>query len=220
MGVAKDLAEQGSWAIKNKATEKMLSQISCNLLIRRPDRGFSHHHCFAVAAFAILPLEKMSVQSTSTILYLCLVSNSMLIIPSSHIKNALAGLRVSTPDPNKEQLGLSNATKTFWEQWRPFHQVAIFRFFFTDYKWKVINSMHFICMHGVFHVYSFQEWGKTVLPDEIWAEYLSPPHFHPQNRMYSRSAVPYLPCSHLYFWDISYPHKTHCTVKSIKKCII
>ena len=47
----------------------------------------------------------------------------MLIIPSNHIKNALAGLRVSTPDPNKEQLGLSNATKTFWEQWRPFHQV-------------------------------------------------------------------------------------------------
>ena len=86
----------------------------------------SHHHCFAVAAFAILPLEKISVQSTSTILYLCLVSSSMLIIPSSHIKNALAGLRVSTPDPNKEQLGLSNATKTFWEQWRPFHQVDRF----------------------------------------------------------------------------------------------
>ena len=39
-GVAKDLAEQGSWAIISKATEKMLSQISCNLLIRRPDLGF------------------------------------------------------------------------------------------------------------------------------------------------------------------------------------
>ena len=49
----------------------------------------SHHHCFAVAAFAILPLEKISVQSTSTILYLCLVSSSMLIIPSSHIKKCL-----------------------------------------------------------------------------------------------------------------------------------
>ena len=49
----------------------------------------SHHHCFAVAAFAILPLEKISEQSTSTILYLCLVSSSMLIIPSSHIKKCL-----------------------------------------------------------------------------------------------------------------------------------
>ena len=73
-GVAKDLAEQESWAIKNKATEKMLSQISCNLLIRSPDRGFkylSFHskqlHPFQILnggfvgkfkAFDLLPNEK------------------------------------------------------------------------------------------------------------------------------------------------------------------
>ena len=47
-GVAKDLAEQESWAIKNKATEKMLSQISCNLLIRRPDRGFTVNYSLVI----------------------------------------------------------------------------------------------------------------------------------------------------------------------------